>query len=429
MMRNAAQRINDIANNLLNKHEVENKSRAAFDSQAISPELISIALDSVLSEKRAEYNDFPIGIDLDIESDSHGLFVKVDIASSKRIISNLINNAFEAIQNKGQIDVKLSKVEDSACITIVDNGVGMTHEAIQEILNNNNGISSKKTGHGIGIPSSHQLIDSWGGRFQISSKLGVGTTVTIVLPLQEPASWFSSRLVIENESTIVILDDDQSIHDVWRARFSDEMGRLKLDLIHFYTAEALLRYDASQNKRTYYLCDYELIGQEMTGLDVIEKLDVTSRSVTLVTSRYEDPAIRRRCERLAIQILPKNYAPYIPIVLPPKHSIKQSNEVDLILIDNDPLLTDTWRLVAASKKQKLVVFHSIKEAKKAIDHYKKSTSIYIDYDLGADMTGDMYAKELHRKGFQDLYLVTGYPSRYFDNMPWIIDVLGKEYPL
>jgi hypothetical protein len=54
------------------------------------------------------------------------------------------------------------------------------------------------------------------------------------------------------------------------------------------------------------------VQEKETGLDLIERLGIASRSV-LVTSRYEDPRIRARCERLGLGILPKGLAALVPV--------------------------------------------------------------------------------------------------------------------
>jgi hypothetical protein len=61
-----------------------------------------------------------------------------------------------------------------------------------------------------------------------------------------------------------------------------------------------------------YLVDYELLRDTRTGLDVIEELGVANRSI-LVTSRYEDTTIRKRCEGLKIPLIPKGIAGFLPV--------------------------------------------------------------------------------------------------------------------
>ncbi len=61
-----------------------------------------------------------------------------------------------------------------------------------------------------------------------------------------------------------------------------------------------------------YLCDFELSGCLATGLDLINELEISGRSL-LVTSRYEDHLILEQCKKLGVCIIPKNVAGFVPV--------------------------------------------------------------------------------------------------------------------
>ena len=58
----------------------------------------------------------------------------------------------------------------------------------------------------------------------------------------------------------------------------------------------------------------------------------------------------------------------------------------------------------------------------------KKSNIYIDFNLGDELTGTELAKELHSRGFHNLYLCTGYEKNDFQPMNYIKDIVGKEPP-
>jgi hypothetical protein len=61
-----------------------------------------------------------------------------------------------------------------------------------------------------------------------------------------------------------------------------------------------------------FLIDQELLGFKETGLDLIESLRLAEQAV-LVTSRYDDADVMRKCETLGVRLLPKGAAAYVPI--------------------------------------------------------------------------------------------------------------------
>jgi hypothetical protein len=48
--------------------------------------------------------------------------------------------------------------------------------------------------------------------------------------------------------------------------------------------------------------------------------------------------------------------------------------------------------------------------------------------LGENVKGEEIAKDIHDKGFEEIYLCTGYPADYFPDMPWIKEIVGKTPP-
>ena len=432
IMRNATQQINDIANNLLAKYRTRSDASLHEENNGSldTPEVIAVLLDSIISEKRVQYKHLPININLDIETDAHGAFAKIIASDFKRVVSNIINNAVEAISGRGEVTVKLSKSSNFVKLDIKDTGTGMPLELINKVFDGSL-ISSKKEGSGIGLLSARTLVESWGGALKITSEPGIGTIVHLTFVLLKHASWFASELTFIENSKVVILDDDQSIHDVWESRFSHEIPSAHLQLLHFYQAKELLNYDMSELKSARFLCDYELIGQDESGLDVIEQLNLGT-AATLVTSRYDDREIRQRSKKLGIKILPKNYAAYVPlnIVIDKKEQRKDTTGVietpDLVLIDDNSIVTDSWVFAATLKKKKILTFNSFDEAIKNIQALDRSTPIYIDSDLGAIRSGEEYAKELYGLGFKTIYLATGYDASRFETMYWIKGIVGKD---
>lgn len=83
--------------------------------------------------------------------------------------------------------------------------------------------------------------------------------------------------------------------------------------------------------------DYELLADIKNGLDVIEELNLNGKAI-LVTSCFEDIAIRNRCENIGVKIIPKSYVPYIKIIETPEKELINT----VVFIDDDEMMRMTW---------------------------------------------------------------------------------------
>jgi len=307
-------RINEIVSNLKIKYDFAGEV-VQESADLIAPELITGLVESVYCEKRVTYDKYSVNLELNIADDAQILFANINAAKFKRLVSNIINNAVEAIAKAGHspgcINVLLFKKHDTIYLQIKDNGCGFPRANIEKLGTEK--ISTKKEdGHGIGLSTAIQYLKEWHGEYHIDSEEGVGVTFTVKLPIAKTPDWFQEDLSLVPGNLVVILDDDASIHDVWESRFSSLRDQIKL--YHFNNAALFLeKYpQLKPHKHALYLIDYELLGSDVTGNDVIQKL-ADHTGIFLVTSHYEDEKIRAECIKLGVKIIPKYFAAYIPI--------------------------------------------------------------------------------------------------------------------
>ena len=352
MARDAINRINDISNNLLCEYRSnENDLGSLKNKIALSPELIYLLVDSIVSEKRFEYKNSSL-IELNIDANAYGVFCNVVPQDFKRVLSNVINNSVEALvsTNKqgAKIEVELSKAANAMLrILIKDNGEGISQELISRIKSGAHS-SSKSQGSGIGLISAIKTIESFYGTLEIRSEAMSGTAIIIDLPIVGKPAWFADMIYLNMGSKLIILDDYHGIHDVWKTRFSDTLKDNQIKIVDFYKPQDLIDNLAMFAKNDFYLIDYDL-GDTLTGLDLIEAMELQDQAI-LVTSKYDDLEVKNRCVSLGVKILPKNYAPHILIHI-------TSINADLILIDDDKALTQMWEFQAAIHEKKLIVFN------------------------------------------------------------------------
>lgn len=113
-------------------------------------------------------------------------FVEVDDHSIHMSIENIITNAMKYSDKGTTISVRLVPGKDEVEIIIKDKGVGIDEGDIpllfQRFSRIPNELTSSVSGSGIGLYLSQQLIQLHNGAINVSSKKGIGTTFTVVLP-------------------------------------------------------------------------------------------------------------------------------------------------------------------------------------------------------------------------------------------------------
>jgi signal transduction histidine kinase len=107
-------------------------------------------------------------------------------------VRNILTNAYESVLARegqvgsGRITLNTSVVEGTEVrIVVEDNGVGISADDLREVRVFIAGrISKKGNGTGFGLPTAQRYVEAHGGTVAIESTENVGTTVSIILPLE-----------------------------------------------------------------------------------------------------------------------------------------------------------------------------------------------------------------------------------------------------
>lgn len=105
----------------------------------------------------------------------------------ERIIGHVVQNAFDATDPDGRVWLNLDRSSGQARILVGDTGQGMSQDFIRNRLFKPFQ-STKQSGMGIGAYESYQYVQELGGRIEVDSAPGQGTTVKLLLPLFEGQS-------------------------------------------------------------------------------------------------------------------------------------------------------------------------------------------------------------------------------------------------
>lgn len=109
------------------------------------------------------------------------LVIHADAHVLRQALDNVVDNALEAMDGKGTLRVEAVRKGPNAQVTIADEGPGIAPDRIRSVLEPF--VTSKRTGMGLGIPVARDAVEAHEGRFALRSRLGEGTTVTMLLPL------------------------------------------------------------------------------------------------------------------------------------------------------------------------------------------------------------------------------------------------------
>jgi two-component system, cell cycle sensor histidine kinase PleC len=124
-----------------------------------------------------------IVINVDAENTS---LIAADKRSIKQILINLLSNAQKFTGENGEINVRARKINNALRLTIADNGCGIPKAALAKLGEPFTQVADASTRHhpgsGLGLAISRSLVELHGGRLRISSQLGKGTIVHVVIP-------------------------------------------------------------------------------------------------------------------------------------------------------------------------------------------------------------------------------------------------------
>ncbi|WP_407391117.1 two-component system histidine kinase PnpS [Carnobacterium jeotgali] len=121
-----------------------------------------------------------------IEEDN--LFITGDSSRLKQILANLINNAVVYTQESGEVEVTIKKETNFAVIKVSDNGIGIPEDEQDRIFERfyrvDKARSRNSGGTGLGLSIVKYLVENLNGFITVESKLGLGTTFIVRLPIQ-----------------------------------------------------------------------------------------------------------------------------------------------------------------------------------------------------------------------------------------------------
>jgi putative PEP-CTERM system histidine kinase len=121
------------------------------------------------------------GVRIDVHHDGRSAGVAIDAEAFDAVVTHLLNNAIEAADGRGGIELRIGHEALSVVIDVVDRGSGMSPEFVRDELFRPF-TSTKRGGHGIGVFQARELLREAGGDLLVMTRPGEGTTMRMLLP-------------------------------------------------------------------------------------------------------------------------------------------------------------------------------------------------------------------------------------------------------
>jgi signal transduction histidine kinase len=134
----------------------------------------------------------PETIDLEADFPSDEVCVEADAERLRQVVANLLDNAIKYSPSGGRVDVRVGVRSGFGVIEVADRGLGIPPEEQQRIFEKFYRLDPAMTrgigGSGLGLYISRELVRQMGGQLSVVSRLGEGSTFTVMLPLARAAA-------------------------------------------------------------------------------------------------------------------------------------------------------------------------------------------------------------------------------------------------
>jgi two-component system cell cycle sensor histidine kinase/response regulator CckA len=124
------------------------------------------------------------GVHVSMDMQDGSLNVAGNHVQLSQVFVNLFVNAIDAMPNGGNLRIatRLSELGNMACVEIIDTGVGIAPDILPHIFDAFFTTKPEGEGTGLGLSVSKEIVTQYGGRMEVQSQFGQGTTFSIWLP-------------------------------------------------------------------------------------------------------------------------------------------------------------------------------------------------------------------------------------------------------
>ena len=179
LIRSSGEQLALVINDILELSKLKNSSltivKSKFDLQELIRDVIAVCQPNISGKD----------ISIKNRNDGEKTLVFLDRGRVQQVLFNIVGNAIK-FTDKGKIEIHCEMVADQLKISVLDTGKGIPAENLERIFEGfeqvDAGNSREQPGTGLGLAITKGIVEAMGGSIELTSKLGIGTQVYIVLP-------------------------------------------------------------------------------------------------------------------------------------------------------------------------------------------------------------------------------------------------------
>ncbi|MGB7347172.1 MAG: ATP-binding protein [Pirellulaceae bacterium] len=136
--------------------------------------------------------------------------VYADESALRAVLTNLVFNAADAIDQSGEIELQCDQADGHAMIVVSDNGKGMSDEQLATCFEPF--VTWRENGCGLGLSMCQRIIEQHHGQIDLSSTPGAGTFVRLLIPMTTPENLeVKERRSLPTSTRFLVVDDDLNV--------------------------------------------------------------------------------------------------------------------------------------------------------------------------------------------------------------------------
>ncbi len=167
------------------------------------------------------------GIALRVRRTDEDLYVVAGDGQLEAVLLNLVTNARDAQQGRGQITIEVGRQGDELRLAVLDEGPGIPAETLEHIFEPFYTTKGRARGTGLGLPSVVAAVERMGGRLDVQTEVGAGSCFVVFLPLVDGADASESTVSMVTPAdgscrgNILVVDDEPAIRTALAAALAE----------------------------------------------------------------------------------------------------------------------------------------------------------------------------------------------------------------